>query len=78
MGLFETAVVFVIAWWLVFFAVLPIGVRSQYEIGDPTPGTEEGAPSDPMLAKKAIWATIGAIAATVCVVIAMRLLLASP
>ena len=53
-------VVFVISWWLSFFCVLPIGVRGQYEDGHVAEGTEEAAPSDPMLKKKVIWATIGA------------------
>ncbi len=57
-------VVFVLSWWIVFFAVLPIGVRSQWEGDTTVPGTEEGAPQDPMLAKKAIWATIGAAVLT--------------
>lgn len=58
-------VVFIIAWWLSFFCVLPIGVQSQYEQdGDVIEGTEEGAPKEPMLKKKALWATGGAIVLT--------------
>ncbi len=58
-------VVFVITWWLSFFCVLPIGVESQYEgDGDVVDGTEEAAPKEPMLKKKAIWATIGAVILT--------------
>jgi len=60
-----TIVVFVITWWLSFFCVLPIGVESQYEgDGDVVDGTEEAAPKEPMLKKKAIWATIGAVVLT--------------
>ena len=59
------AVVFVISWWLSFFCVLPIGVRGQYEDGDVAEGTEAAAPSNPMLRKKVIWATIGAAILTV-------------
>ncbi len=58
-------VVFIISWWLSFFCVLPIGVRGQWEDGDVAEGTEEAAPRDPMLRKKAIWATIGAVVLTV-------------
>jgi len=57
-------VIFVIAWWLSFFCVLPIGVQGQWEDGDVTEGTEEAAPKNPMLRKKAIWATIGAVILT--------------
>lgn len=58
-------VVFVITWWLSFFCVLPIGVQGQFEDdGNIIEGTEEGAPKDPMLKKKALWATIGAVVLT--------------
>jgi predicted secreted protein len=58
-------VVFVITWWLSFFCVLPIGVQGQFEDdGNVIEGTEEGAPKDPMLKKKALWATIGAVVLT--------------
>lgn len=59
-------VVFVISWWLSFFCVLPIGVQGQFENdGQVVDGTDEGAPKEPMLKKKAIWATFGAVVLTV-------------
>ncbi len=64
MSLTGTIVVFVMLWWLCFFMVLPIGVRSQWEGGEENPGTEAGAPQKPMLAKKALWATGGAAVLT--------------
>lgn len=47
-------------WWVVLFAVLPIGVRSQIEAGDveAVNGADAGAPAAPMLAKKALWTTL--------------------
>ena len=58
-------VVFIIAWWLSFFVVLPIGVKGQFEDnGDVIEGSEEGAPKEPMIRKKAIWATVGALILT--------------
>ncbi len=57
-------VVLIISWWLSFFVVLPIGVRGQYEDGDIPEGSEEGAPAEPMLKKKVIWASIGAVILT--------------
>ena len=57
-------VVFTIAWWICFFAVLPIGVQGQWEDGSTVEGTEEAAPKEPMLKKKALWATIGAAVIT--------------
>lgn len=57
-------IVFVLAWWITFFAVLPVGVKGQWEDDSTIPGTEEAAPKNPMLAKKAIWASIGAAIVT--------------
>jgi predicted secreted protein len=51
------AVYFVI-WWLVLFAMLPIGVKSQEEAGDIAPGSDPGAPAKPMLLKKMVWTTL--------------------
>lgn len=58
-------VVFIITWWLSFFCVLPIGVQGQFEDdGDVIEGTEAGAPKKPMLKKKVLWASLGAVALT--------------
>ncbi|MEO0785747.1 MAG: DUF1467 family protein [Pseudomonadota bacterium] len=64
MTLTGAIVFFVIFWWLSFFIVLPIGVRGQFEDGPVQEGTEEGAPANPMIKKKALWATYGAVALT--------------
>ena len=61
MNLVGGIVVFLISWWVCLFVVLPIGVRGQFEDGDIVEGTEEGAPAEPMMRKKLIWATIGAL-----------------
>ena len=53
---FGFAVYFVI-WWIALFLVLPFGVRSQHESGEVRPGTEPGAPTRPLLIKKAVWTT---------------------
>jgi predicted secreted protein len=54
--------VFFTIWWVVLFAVLPIGVRSQTEAGIQTPaGTDPGAPAAHNLPKKALWTTLIAI-----------------
>ena len=50
--------IYTICWWLVFFIMLPIGVRTQAEEGVVEPGTEESAPIAPHLALKAIAATL--------------------
>jgi predicted secreted protein len=76
MTIASAVVVFVLGWWISFFAVLPIGVRGQFEDGEVTPGTEEGAPSRPMLLKKAVWATIGGAIITGIAALVVPLLLA--
>jgi predicted secreted protein len=54
---FAAAVYFVI-WWIVLFAVLPWGVKSQHETGEISPGSDPGAPVQPWLLRKAIATTI--------------------
>ena len=48
---------FLSIWFVVLFAVLPFGVRSQREAGDYVPGTDPGAPVEPRLLIKALWTT---------------------
>ena len=45
-------------WWIVLFAILPWGVRSQHEDGEIVAGTDPGAPVAPKLLMKAIVTTI--------------------
>lgn len=42
-----------IIWWITLFAILPFGIRSQWE-GKVVPGTEPGAPQRPQLWRKAL------------------------
>jgi predicted secreted protein len=55
------AIYFVI-WWIVLFAVLPWGVRSQAESGEVVPGSDPGAPKLPRLLVKVIWTTLISLA----------------
>jgi predicted secreted protein len=46
-------------WWIVLFAVLPLGVRSAEEEAEDTPaGSDPGAPMAPRLALKAAITTV--------------------
>lgn len=47
-----------ILWWLTFFAILPVGVKTQDEYDDVTLGTVSSAPKRPMLLRKVIATTI--------------------
>ena len=54
MGWVGTGITFIISWWMVFFMVLPWGVRRQ---DDPEPGHEAGAPENPRLWLKVVVTT---------------------
>lgn len=43
--------IYLLIWWTMLFAVLPLGVRRQE---NPEQGHDPGAPKEPMLVKKAI------------------------
>ena len=72
MSLTASIAIFLVTWWTVLFAVLPLGVQSHAEAGiDPGDGGDPGAPVDPKLKQKfftttwvsaiifaAIWITI--------------------
>jgi predicted secreted protein len=50
--------IYVIIWWTVLFAVLPIGVRTQAEDGTVVPGTPESAPAAPRLVRVVVLTTV--------------------
>ncbi len=52
------AAVFFIVWWLVLFATLPFGLRTQDEDGDVTLGTTASAPRGPHVARAMLRTTI--------------------
>lgn len=53
-------VVLVIAWWIAFQALLPVGVKSPAEAGESLKG-DPGAPVRPDLLRKGLWAGVIAI-----------------
>ncbi|MBC8012768.1 MAG: DUF1467 family protein [Methyloceanibacter sp.] len=55
---FALAIYFII-WWIVLFAMLPIGVRTSEEAGEKTsPGNAESAPHMPNLLPKMVATTV--------------------
>jgi predicted secreted protein len=50
--------IYFVLWWVVLFAVLPWGVRSQAEAGEVLPGSDPGAPAVPGLGSKLVWTTV--------------------
>ena len=55
---FTILAIYFIVWWLVFFTVLPWGVRSQEEHADVVRGTDPGAPQVHGLKIKLVWTTV--------------------
>ena len=54
---FGLAIYFVL-WWVVLFAILPFGIKTQAEAGHIEPGTEESAPIAPHLPAKLAATTV--------------------
>ena len=54
--------IFFLIWWVVLFAVLPWGIRSQHESEDMVAGTDPGAPVSVRLGRKLLWTTLVSIA----------------
>jgi predicted secreted protein len=50
--------IYVLIWWVTFFAVLPFGVRSQHESGDFIDGTDPGAPAIHRVWIKVLYTTV--------------------
>jgi predicted secreted protein len=68
--------VYFLIWWVVLFAVLPFGVRSQEESGEIAPGTDPGAPRTANVRRKLLWTTLiaGVVFALLFVVQRYRLI----
>ena len=61
MSVITILAMYAVSWWITLFAVLPLGVRSQVESGEITPGTEPGAPAKPRLLRVIAITTVAAI-----------------
>ncbi|NBN77986.1 DUF1467 family protein [Microvirga tunisiensis] len=49
--------VYFMMWWIVLFAILPFGVRTQEEEGQVVPGTVESAPARFRMLRTVGWTT---------------------
>ena len=59
MGITGSIIVYVMIWWIVFFSVLPIGIKSNKDIfKDSIEGNDPGAPKNPNIGKKFLITTI--------------------
>ena len=59
MGITGSIIVYVMIWWIIFFSVLPIGIRSNKEVfRDKIGGVDPGAPKNPKIGKKFLITTL--------------------
>ena len=59
MGITGSIVIYVIIWWVVFFSVLPIGIKHNekpFKIN--LEGVDPGAPKNPNILKKFLYTTL--------------------
>ncbi len=59
MGTTGSLIVYISIWWIVFFSILPIGIKSQNKEFNPDlQGNDPGAPKNPKIAKKFLITTL--------------------
>ena len=59
MGITGSIIVYVMIWWVIFFSVLPVGIRSNKEVfKDKIGGNDPGAPKNPKIGKKFLITTL--------------------
>ena len=59
MGITGSIIIYVMIWWIVFFSILPVGIKSNKEaFKDSIEGIDPGAPKNPKIAKKFFITTI--------------------
>ena len=56
MSITGLAIIYIIIWWIVFFAILPIDVERQKSIK--IDGEDPGSPENPKMLKKFIYCTV--------------------
>lgn len=47
-----------VVWWIVLFVTLPLGIRSQAELGVTISGTDPGAPFKPQMRERVLLTTV--------------------
>ena len=59
MSITGSIIVYVMIWWIIFFSVLPIGIRSNKEVfKERIGGMDPGAPKNPQIRKKFLITTL--------------------
>ena len=59
MGVTGSIIIYVMIWWIIFFSILPVGIKSNKEtFRDSIEGSDPGAPKNPKIGKKFLITTI--------------------
>lgn len=58
----SAVVLYAIIWFMTLFVVLPLGLTTQGDAGDVTPGTPPGAPASINIRRKMLVTTLAALA----------------
>ena len=59
MSITGSIIVYVIIWWIVFFSVLPIGIKhNDKQFNKNLEGIDPGAPKNPNIPKKFLYTTL--------------------
>ena len=62
MDIVSGIILYAILWWMTFFVVLPLNLKTQADAGEVVPGTPESAPHTVNIRRKVFITTIAAIA----------------
>ena len=65
MSFFESFVIYVVVWWVLFFVSLPIGIRRSHSF---IPGQDSGAPEKTYLWKKFLIVSVITFAFTLIII----------
>lgn len=58
MNIMSSIVVFLVLWFLCLLVALPIGLKTQADVGEVVPGTPSSAPAEAMLGRKIAIVTV--------------------
>ena len=61
MGIMSGIVLYAVIWFMSFFIIIPIRIKTQGDLGEVVPGTHAGAPEVHHLKKKAVITTVVAM-----------------
>jgi Predicted secreted protein len=62
MALTSAIVLYAVTWFMTMLVALPIGLKTQGDLGEKVEGTHDGAPANYNPKRKALWVTIVATA----------------